>query len=186
MKINFVTTNTLKFEIARSYLSKLAGDCELVQYSIDTPEIQDNSVEQIAIRSAFWAVKETGEACVKTDVGFFIEELKGFPGPFVKYVNEWLSQEDVIRLMHGKLNRNAYFKDSMAIAFPDGSSSVFTTKVIGRLADAPDPNNQRWTMNSLFIPKGYDRTLGSMSDDEQGKFWENGLWPQLIEYLKSG
>jgi non-canonical purine NTP pyrophosphatase (RdgB/HAM1 family) len=119
------------------------------------------------------------------DVGFYIEALNGFPGPFVKYVNEWLSQEDVIRLMQGKASRKAYFKDALAIAYPDGSTKVFTSKTAGTIAESVDLANTKWTMNSLFIPDGYSKTLGSMSDDEQTRFWDDGrTWSQLTDFLE--
>lgn len=183
MKINFVTTNTLKFEIAREYLAGRAGEFELAQFAIDTPEIQDTSVKEIALQSARWAAEQTGESCVKLDVGFCIEVLDGFPGPFVKYVNDWLTQDDLLRLMHGKANRRAYFEDALAIAHPDGSSKVFTEKSWGSLATKGDSKNTKWPVNSLFIPEGHSKTLSAMSDTEQNVYWRDGLWPQLADYL---
>ena len=184
MKINFVTTNNMKFEIARSYFEQLSGEYDLVQYAIDTPEVQDVSVKEIARQSAIWAAKETGVPCIKMDVGFFISALNGFPGPFVKYVNDWLAQEDFLKLTDGKDDRGAYFEDATAIAFPDGTSEVFSLKHSGTIATTKDPVHTRWPANLLFIPMGYDCALGSLSSDEQNKYWGDGNWPKLIEFLK--
>ncbi len=183
MKINFVTTNKMKFEIAQAYFEKLSHDFELIQYEIDTPEIQDESVEEIARQSAIWAAKETGQPCIKMDVGFFIAALNGFPGPFVKYANDWLTQEDFLKLMDNKGDRSAYFEDALAIGYPDGTSKVFSVKNHGSIALSKDPVNDRWPANLLFIPIGYDQPLGSMSSDEQNKYWGDGNWPKLIESL---
>lgn len=185
MKINFITTNTLKFEIAKAFFDQHTEEFELVQYAVDTPEIQSDSVEKIAEQSALWATKEIGEPCIKLDVGFFIESLGGFPGPFVKYVNDWLSQDDILRLMQGQTDRTAYFKDALAFVKPDGSVKVFTSKASGSLAMQADINNTKWTMNSLFIPDGYTKTLGSMSDAEQNDYWRDGIWTQLVDYLST-
>ncbi len=185
MKINYVTNNKMKFEIAAAYFVNITDDYELVQYEIDTPEIQDGSVEEIARQSALWAAKETGEICVKMDAGFFIAALKGFPGPFVKYVNEWLTQEDYLRLLADKPDRSAYFEDATAIGFPDGTSEVFDLKIYGSLALEGDEQNTKWPANLLFVPEGYDHTLGSMSPEDQNKFWGDGNWPKLIEYLEN-
>lgn len=184
MKINFVTTNKMKFEIAQVYFAKLSNDYELAQYEIDTPEIQDRSVEEIARQSAIWAAKETGEPCIKMDVGFFISALNGFPGPFVKYANDWLRQEDFLKLMEEKNDRSAYFEDATAIGYPDGTSEVFSLKNHGSIASVKDLINTRWPANLLFVPDNYSRTLGSMSDDEQNEYWGDGNWPKLIEFLK--
>jgi non-canonical purine NTP pyrophosphatase (RdgB/HAM1 family) len=183
MKINFVTTNKMKFEIAQAYFEKLSDDYELVQYEIDTPEIQGESVEEIARQSAIWAAQQTGEPCIKMDVGFFIPALNGFPGPFVKYVNDWLTQDDFLKLMEDKEDRSAYFEDATAIGYPDGASKVFSVKNHGSLALAKDKVNTRWPVNLLFVPLTYNHALGSLSDDEQNRFWGDGNWPKLIEFL---
>ncbi|MEO8691644.1 MAG: non-canonical purine NTP pyrophosphatase [Candidatus Saccharimonas sp.] len=185
MKINYVTTNKMKFEIAQAYFETLSRDYEIVQYEIDTPEIQDVSAVEIARHSALWAAKETGEICIKMDAGFFIASLRGFPGPFVKYVNDWLTQEDYLKLLSDKPDRSAYFEDATAIGFPDGRSEVFSLKTHGSLALESDKNNTRWPANLLFIPDGYSHTLGSMSSEDQNIFWGEGNWPKVIEYLKS-
>jgi non-canonical purine NTP pyrophosphatase (RdgB/HAM1 family) len=184
MKINFVTTNKLKFDIAKNFFEKLSGDYELVQYVVDTPEIQDVSVEEIARQSALWAAKETNKPCIKMDVGFFITALNGFPGPFVKYINDWLTQDDILKMMEKKLNRSAYFEDALALAYPDGLSQVFVKKTLGSLAKQKDSNNAKWPANLLFIPEGLDQTLGSMSNEDQNKFWGDGNWPELIKFLE--
>src|SRR5690606_64360 len=120
MKINYLTTNELKFKIAENYFKDLEG-FELVQRSLEVPEIQDASCEEIARFSAVYAARQMGEPCVKMDAGFFIAALGGFPGPFVKYVNEWLSEGQLLTLLNGSNDRSAYFLDATAIGFPDGT-----------------------------------------------------------------
>lgn len=185
MEINYVTTNSLKFEIAKKYFDKLAGSYTLVQHAIDTPEIQNESVVEIARQSAVWAAKEVGSPCIKKDVGFFIPSLNGFPGPFVKYVNEWLTQSDYLKFMDGKTDRSAYFEDALAIGYPDGTSKVFSIKKYGNIATVEDAINTKWPANSLFIPNGYDKALGTMTQDEQHSYWGDGNWPSLVQYLQS-
>ena len=184
MKVNYVTTNKMKFEIAKAYFEKIDGDYELVECAIETPEVQDVSVEEIARQSALWAARKTGKPCIKLDVGCFIPILNGFPGPFVKYINDWLTQEDYLALLRDKSDRKAYFEGSLAIAYPDGETKVFSQKVFGSIASISDPSASRWPMDALFIPDGYPYTLGKMTDDEQVRFWGDGNWPALVEYLE--
>ena len=174
----------MKFDIAQTYFEKLLSDYELVQYEIDTPEIQDESVEEVARQSAIWASKLTGDPCIKMDVGFFINGLNGFPGPFVKYANDWLTQDDFLRLMDGKDDRSVYFEDATAIAYPDGRSEVFTIRKNGNVALSKDLLNDRWPANLLFVPLGHEQALGSMSDEDQNEYWGDGNWPKLVEYLE--
>lgn len=183
MKINYLTTNELKYKIAKNYFDKLP-EIEPVQQTFETPEIQAETCEEIATYSALFAAKWLGEPCVKMDAGFFIPALNGFPGPFVKYMNEWLSEEKYLGLMEGETDRSAYFIDATAIAFPDGTSRVFTKEHYGRVAEHGDYIPSKWPANSLFIPDEYDKPLGSMSDAEQEEYWRDGVLPQVVTYLE--
>lgn len=183
MKINFVTGNSLKFEIAKQYFAKINNKYELVQLKLDTPEIQSESVEEVARHSAVWAAHSVGEPCIKMDVGFEINALNGFPGPFVRYVNDWLSVQDYLNLMQDKSDRSASFVDVTAIGFPDGSSEAFTVKALGSIADRIT-NEDKWPASALFIPKDYEVPLGSMTNDEQVQFWGDGNWTSVIKYFE--
>ena len=186
MKINYVTTNTLKFQIAKQYVDSIEG-YELAQRSLDVPEIQDASCEVIASQSALYAAKELGEPCVVMDLGFFIPALGGFPGPFVKYTNNWLSESQLLRLLTEDDDRTAYFADALAIGFPDGTVEVFSHTTVGSLAREGEYTPSKWPANSLFIPLGHSRPLGQLSEQEQTDFWhdENTIFAQLITYLKN-
>lgn len=184
MQINYLTSNSFKFKIAQEFFKTLEG-YELIQHSFPTPEIQDFSCEVIAQESALFGAKELGEACITMDAGFYIEALKGFPGPFLKYVNEWLSEENILSMLKEQDSRSAFFVDALAIAFPDGSSKVFTHKTHGKLAKHGQYVPSNWPANSLFIPDGYDIPLGSMTENEQTFFWskESENWKKLIDFL---
>lgn len=183
MKINYLTTNKLKFNLAKNYFSSL-DNYELVQHTLEVPEIQHKSCEEIARYSAVYAAQEIGEPCVKTDVGFFIKALGGFPGPFVRYANEWLNEEKFLKLLEGEVDRTAYLLDATAIGFPDGSSKVFTKKHYGVIAKPGNYRVSSWPANSLFIPDGYDMPLGSMAAEEQEEYWGGGVWPEVTGYLE--
>lgn len=131
------------------------------------------------------AAKELGEPCVAMDAGFFIEALNGFPGPFVKYVNEYLSEKQILSMLTADDSRSAYFLDALAVGFPDGTYKVFSHKTVGRLAGDGEYVSTEWPVNSLFIPKGFSTPLGSMSKLQQEEFWysENQSWRALIEFL---
>lgn len=184
MKVNYLTTNTLKFSIAKRYFDAV-DDCELVQHSFDVPEVQDESCEEIARQAAVFAAKTLGEPCIKLDVGFYIHSLGGFPGPFVKYINDWLSEEDILAMLDKKTDRSAHFTDVAAVGFPDGSSKTFSLEHQGKIAQSGEYTPSSWPANSLFIPDGYDRPLGSLSETDQEGHWGDGTWPLVVEYLKS-
>lgn len=184
MKINYLTSNQLKFKIAQQFF-KDVPDVELVQHSFAVPEIQDSSCEVIAQDSAVYAAKQLGEPCVVMDAGLFIEALGGFPGPFVKYINEWLTEDQIVRLLADDDNRSAYFLDALAIGYPDGSAEVFSYKTPGTIAKPGQYEASKWPANSLFIPLGHSQPLGLMSENEQADFWqqENKTWSLLVDFL---
>lgn len=184
MKINFVTGNTLKFDIAKAYFAPLGDSFELRQLAIDVPEIQAKTVEEVAMFSAQEAVKRAGEPCIVSDAGLVIEALNGFPGPFLKYVNTWLGVGGFLRLMNGVENRRAYFEDTLAVAFPDGTVKTFTRREYGVIAKEAADSETGWAANDLFVPDGHMMPLGKMSNDEQVAFWGEGVWPDIVNYLQ--
>ncbi len=183
-KINYLTSNALKFKIAKNYFNSLK-DYELVQYTFDVPEIQDESCEEVARKAAIFAAQSIGEPCIKLDVGFYVNSLGGFPGPFIKYINDWLSEEDILAMVDRKDDRSAYFLDSTAIGYPDGSSKVFSKKYSGNIARSGEYEASGWPANSIFIPKDYEAPLGTMSDSEQEAYWGSGAWKDVISYLEA-
>jgi len=186
MKINYVTTNAYKFQNAQRFFSELKDkDVELIQYDLETPEVQEESVEVVAKSSAQWVTRQIGQAAVSMDVGFCIETLKGFPGPFLKFINNWLQPNDMLNLMKGKENRKAYFIDALAYATPGGETKVFVVKTAGVIIDADTLPDTDWTIDAVFIPEGHTKTLAEMDDEEKNSVWSGGLWSQLVDYLRS-
>jgi len=186
MKINYVTTNKFKFTIAEHFFINDA-EHELVQRVMETPEIQAETCEEVATFSAIYAAKEIGEPCVVMDIGFFIPALNGFPGPFLKYTNKWLSEERLLKMLDETDDRSAYFIDVLAVGFPNGESKLFSRKTDGSLAKAGEYTPSHWPANSLFIPDGHSIPLGSMSDAEQADFWRQSdeNWAKLLAFLNN-
>lgn len=149
---------------------------------MDTPEIQSESVEEIAAFSARWAADTLKKQVVVSDGGCYIEALNGFPGPFIKYINKWFSAEDMLNLMKNKKNRRVVWKDCLAYCEPGKKSKTFICDFeSGALAKNLGVQKYRkdygW-IDSLFIPKGYSKPLSEWPDDEY-VFLEinsNGQW----------
>lgn len=184
MQVNFVTGNQYKFENAARYFNRLEG-YDLVQLDLDTPEIQADTSEEIAMSSAIWAAKEKNEPCVKMDVSFHIEALRGFPGPYIKQINKWLTAEDMQRLLGTEENRRACFLLSLAIAWPDEQVESFTHRVDGTLASRKMQTAAGWVIDTLFVPEGFQKPLSELEKSQTEKVWGDGPWPQLINYLES-
>lgn len=189
-QIYFITENSYKFKIAQG-LSKKSG-LRLIQKKLETPEIQSESVEDVAAFSAQWAADFLRKPVITSDVGVFIETLNGFPGPFIKYVNAWLSAKDLLTLMRGRRNRKAAWKECLAYCEPRKKPKVFTcTLGNGTIAHREGKRvyrrNYGW-MDTIFMPTGYSKTLSECPDKEYLDFWSHQLtnhdsWPRLARHL---
>lgn len=185
MKINYLTSNPLKFAIAEKIFAN-HPEYELVQHSFEATEIQSESCEEIAKHTALEVARHLGEPCIVTDAGFFIPALNGFPGPFLKYINQYLNEAQILRLLDENSDRRAYFADALALDYPDGTAKVYTQRIEGRLAREGEYESSDWSANSLFIPEGETTPLGKLSDEERALFWANHEtnWSALVHDLE--
>lgn len=75
MKITYITGNWAKVKSAKQILEPLGIEVDNVKMS--TTEIQADTVEEVAIRSAKEASEKLKCSTLKNDTGLFIEELRG-------------------------------------------------------------------------------------------------------------
>ena len=177
----FATRNPLKFSLAQKALTGTA--IVLIQQKIDIPEIQSKDVQEIASFSAKWGSNFLGKPIVVSDAGYYIEALNGFPGPFIKFINQWLTAEDMLRLMEGKENRNAFIKECIAYCEPNGEPTCFIGNFKGTIALAPGKKGET-PINEIFIPDGLTRPESEISQDERINFWkQDAAWKNLAKYL---
>jgi XTP/dITP diphosphohydrolase len=180
----FVTGNPYKFEVAKKALG-LEG-IEVVQEKLETPEIQSTDIEEIAKFSAKWAAEKLQKPVAVTDAGYYIEALNGFPGPFVKYINKWLTAEDLLKIMEGKTNRRAEVKICLGYCEPGKESITFMTGAEGTIALKAGRSDQKnFSMDQIFIPEGFEKVDSEIPRDKMVKFWmgKEGYWKKLAEYL---
>jgi len=170
----FVTSNRYKSQAAKIAL-KGAG-IKLVQKKIETPEIQDESVEEVAVFSAAWAASILNKPVIVSDGGCYIEVLNGFPGPFIKYINKWLSAKDLLKMMSGKKNRRVVWIGCVACCEPNKKPFADVHKYKGTLAFKPGKNIYRkdygW-IDTLFIPDGHKKPISELTNKDYMKFWGN-------------
>ena len=181
--IFFITGNAHKFQIAQDALA--GAGIELIQKELEIPEIQSTSIEEIASFSAKWACDLLKEPVIVSDAGYYIEALNGFPGPFIKYINEWLSAEDILRLMTGKENRVVAVKDCLAYCEPGNKLVLFCGSANGTIAEKKGSRG-RTSINEIFIPEGYDKVESDIPWDEMKEFWTKNMKTNqlLAEYLR--
>ncbi len=181
--LTYVTGNGIKFKVAEQVLRE--SGILLRQEHLHMPEIQSSRVEDVAEYSALWASQQLNQPVVVTDAGFYIEALNGFPGPFIKFINEWFSAEDFLSLMQGKNNRQIVIRDCLAYSQPDEKPVTFCGLYRGVLAT--EPGRKRGTpIEQVFIPEGYSVPASEILPDEMITYWSNvSTWLELRQYLEA-
>lgn len=92
----FVTSNELKFIHAQHMLEQFG--ITLTRQHFDLQELQSESGEEIARHKAEQAYAEFKQPLVVNDDSWSIPGLNGFPGPYMKSINHWLTNEDFLNL----------------------------------------------------------------------------------------
>ena len=163
-KITYVTGNWYKIMCARSILEPLGFEVDNIK--METTEIQANNVEDVAMYSAKEASDKLKCDVLKNDTGLYVEALGGFPGPYTHYVDEKLGEDGLLKLLKGIDNRNACFIEAFAYCEYGKDPVVFKSITKGRIATEKS-GIYGWSWDFIFIPDGYDKTMGNYPDEER-------------------
>jgi inosine/xanthosine triphosphate pyrophosphatase family protein len=114
---------------------------KLNQEVLGLDEIQAESSEKIASKKAAAAFKIVGKPLFVNDASWHIPALGGFPGPFMKYIVKWLTEDDILNLMRDKADRTIILND--VIVYTDGKiEKLFMHEVKGAILSTPQgPDN---------------------------------------------
>ena len=182
MKITYVTGNWAKIKSARQILEPLGFEIDNIK--MDTPEIQDDSIENVAKYSAKWASNELKCDVLKNDSGLCIDALNGFPGPYTHYVDDTLGEDGILKLLAGEENRKAHFVEVLAYCKYGEEPITFTAITPGTIS-LEKQGTYGWSWDFIFIPDGETKTLGCFEDEIRFKYWSNDAYLKLAEYLKT-
>ena len=182
MKITYVTGNWAKIASAKQFLEPLGFEIENIK--METPELQKDSIEEVAAYSAKWASEQLKTAVLKNDSGLCIDALNNFPGPYTHYVEDTLGEDGVLKLLSGNTNRKAHFVEVLAYCEYGKEPVTFTSITPGTIAYEKS-GEYGWSWDYIFIPDGEDKTLGNFEDEKRFSFWNSDAYCKLAEYLKN-
>lgn len=179
MKVCVVTSNKDRFLFIQESLKKFG--VSVFQKNLDLEEIQSDSVKKIAINKVLHAAKIINSPCICEDTELNIISLNGFPGPYLKYVQNKISFKDLVLLLKNKKNKTAIFRSILVYSTPEGLVKCFETKVEGRILSKSRGKNPRgW--DGAFCVKKTNKTLAQYSIEERKKLWSKG-YNNLGKYL---
>jgi len=181
MEAIFVTGNEHKFHEARELLSSTGAS--LKQKDLGYPEIQADSLEEIADFGIDWCKEKLKKPCFIEDAGIFIDALNGFPGPYSKYVFQRIGNIGILKLLENEVDRRAVFRS--VIAYQDGvRTHLFTGETKGSIAKR-EAGEGGFGYDPIFIPEEYGVTFAQMDTAEKNKVSHRGKsLNKLVNHFK--
>lgn len=122
-ELTFVTGNLDKYLLAKEIFG--TAGLQLRQEELDIDEVQSESAEYIARIKAQTSFSMLQKPIIIRDDSWSLPGLKGFPGPYMKSINRWLSDEDFLRLTLPLQDRRAILTQTL-IYQDSNSSKLFT------------------------------------------------------------
>lgn len=177
--VYYVTGNEDKVRTAKLYLSEFGIPIE--GKKLDLIEEQSDSVEEVALSKATQAFEILKSPLIVTDAGWYIKSLNGFPGLFMKYINQWFRSEDFLKLMEGKNDTSVTLKEGLCYVDNNGTK-IFTQEIVGKVLDAPQgtglPSDQVISLSKSGMSIAQAREKGIKSIDDQP------VWKEFAEWFK--
>ena len=117
------------------------------------------------------------------DAGVFVDELKGFPGVYSRYVYDTISPNGLLKQMEGIGNRSASFKCVLGLLLEDGSTHKFVGECHGNIIHEMRGEGG-FGYDPVFIPEGYDKTFAELSQEDKNRVSHRGRAMQkLIAFI---
>lgn len=188
--ISFLTGNPSKLALAQRILAPF--QIELIQVDLSLMEPQADRVETVVSSKAQQGYDQLRKPVFAEDSGFFIDALKGFPGPYSRYVLETLEVDGILRLMQGVPDRSCRFISALTYIDELGHLQTFIDEAaVGRLSAQADPTpievySDWWR---VFIPEGADQPLSALPEGERAalmKHWSaSSVYAQFGRWFKA-
>jgi inosine triphosphate pyrophosphatase len=176
-KLYFITGNKGKFGQAKNVIP------DIEQIDFDLPEIQEMDSRKIIEEKLKEASKISEGRFFCEDVSLGINCLNGLPGPFIKWFLDVLKPEGIFDLVSKSEDKSAVGKT--VVGYSDGDKIVFFEETMeGDIVSPAGENGYGW--DCLFRPKGYDKTLAEMDEEEKkGATMKTKVFLKLKEYIES-
>lgn len=181
MKISYVTGNPAKLENAQTFFKDY--NVEVDQLPLHIEEIQSGDSLEIARAKAQSAFAIHRQPLFVNDATWIIPVLNGFPGPFMKYINQWFQPLDFVHLMQGKSDRRIILRDSI-VFIDESGQKVFTNDHEGEILETVAPFDYRHPTD-VVISLSKDRKSIAEARANGQFFIENEdlVWKEFANWL---
>lgn len=184
MIVRFVTGNRGKAKEAAEVLAAQGVQVEAV--SAHVPEIQADSLEEVALAKAEALRGRIRAPYFVEDAGLFIDGLKGFPGVYSSYVFRTLGNAGVLELLRKAPRRGARFRAVAAFVGGSDPPRLFVGECRGAIAPSPRGVNG-FGFDPIFVPRGGSRSFAQMDAHAKSHRSHRGrALRSLARFLRSG
>lgn len=179
----FVTGNSDKFAIAEQICSP--EGINLRQENLDIDEVQSEDISYIARRKAEAAYQILHKPLIVRDDTWSFPGLHGFPGPYMKSINHWFTEDDFLRLTRDLTDRRAIL--TQTIVFTDGSTQkILSRETTAHLLREAKGNSSSPSENVLTIEGDDGRSISEVMavHSDHAKRAPGGIWHDFIPWYK--
>jgi non-canonical purine NTP pyrophosphatase (RdgB/HAM1 family) len=163
MEILFATNNEHKAKVIRSILNR-----RVQQIKLDLPEIQAIDVQEVIEQKARAAYRLVGKPVLVEDTSLSLDAWNGLPGALIRWFLETVGNQGICQMLTSYEQLAA--KAETCLGFFDGQEFVSFSGVIkGQITRSPQGNNG-FGWDSIFMPKGWNKTFAEMTLDEEADF----------------
>ncbi len=181
-RFTFVTSNDLKVMAAHEVCDK--HDILFDRQVIDFVEIQSDNGETIARDKAAQAYTQLNTPLVVTDDSWLIPGLGGFPGPYMKQVNDWFTPDDWIRLTRDLTDRRMILRQIIVYQDSDGQR-VFTSDVESVLLTSSRSQSGHKHFSIISFDGGVHSAAEVVESGRSALQNEPNSWHELCAWLQS-
>lgn len=182
MQLAFVTGNDLKFTNAQSICGPLG--IELVQQQLDIVEIQSDQAEDIAKHKVAEAFNQLKAPVVVTDDTWFFRGLNNWPGPYMKYMNDWLTPDDFLRLTAPVKNREIVLRQVVAYQ-DDKVQKLFSVDIAGSLMPEVRGESKYPHFTIISFDGGQHSAAEANGNGYSAITHLHNAWHDLADWLKT-
>jgi non-canonical purine NTP pyrophosphatase (RdgB/HAM1 family) len=179
-KVTFITGNQNKANFLMKYLGVPVN-----HHKLELEEIQSLELDDIVDHKLMQAYEAIEGPVIVEDVGLSFKALGGkLPGAFTKWFLEEVGTEGLCRMLDSYESRAALAQ--ICYGYYDGQHlHFFEGEVEGTIAGNPRGTNG-FGWDSIFIPRGTDKTLAEMDDKETERFSLRTatVYPALKRFLQ--
>lgn len=180
--ITFVSSNKEKQHFAAIELTKHNIPYEFVDLTL--VEIQSDDPRIVVEAKAKHAYEMLRKPAVVSDHFWQFPALNGFPGAYMKYINEWLTPEQLLRLLDGVSDRQAFLTESLAI-FDGTSTHIFKEIVTGLARVTPEGNGLPGQQVISLAADGHSIAYHLNHNTDPRGDDERDVWKQLVKWYRT-